>query len=357
MRREEAVWGVVTALSGPVSRHQRRSGHRRAGRGLLLSAALVAVAFTVATVSAGCGGEPAPQRSAGTLLGSPATDAESGASDNGNDNGDVPAGTGPDLASLDVKAWTAVLGAREEIALDQTKVAVADLGPWIAMRQGGAAGYADLSRLVLADLSGDGRTEAVIPLVAGADRLGTAAVLFTSGEDGPAVVGDQKFYSSFGFNTRATLESGELVVRHSVGAGWEPLCCYSGEVSRRFRTNGIRVVETSPALEVGNVAAKGFTVDRFYSLLNAKNVDAAMAMLTDGERARTRDSLWPVIWSQAAQINVNILSTPRADGLFAFRLLVADGLGGVQSWQGGAELIYMHASHTWQIDLLSLQPE
>lgn len=270
--------------------------------------------------------------------------------------GDDGAG-GPDLATLDAKAWVTVLGTRDEIALDQTKAAVADLGPWISIRQGGAAGYADLSRIVLADLSGDGRSEAVLPLVGGADRVGTAAVLFTSAEDGPAVVGDQKFYGSFGFNTRSTLENGELVVRHSVGAGWEPLCCYSGEVSRRFRTNGIRVVETAPALEVGNVAAKGFTVDRFYALLNARNVDAALAMLTDGERARTRDSLWPVIWSQAAQINVNVLSTARADGLFAFRLLVADGFGGVQTWQGGADFIYVHATHIWLIDLLSLQPE
>lgn len=308
----------------------------------------------VAAVSVACGGAPAPQRSVGTLLGSPTTDPVNGAVDADGDDG---AAAGLDLASLDAKAWAEVLGAREEIAVDRTKPAVTDLGPWISMRQGGAAGYADLSRIMLADLSGDGRMEAVVPLVAGADRVGTAAVLFTVGDDGPAVVGDQKFYGSFGFNTRPTLESGELVVRHSVGGGWEPLCCYSGEVSRRFRTNGIRVVETSPALEVGNAAAKGFVVDRFYALLNAKNIDAAMAMLTEGERTRTRDSLWPVIWSQAAQINVNIVSNTRPDGLFAFRLLVADGIGGVQTWQGGADLIYVHANHTWQIDLLSLQPE
>ncbi|MFN0028057.1 MAG: hypothetical protein ACKV2O_12900 [Acidimicrobiales bacterium] len=273
----------------------------------------------------------------------------------GDGNGQRPGGI--DLATLDAKAWTAALGSREELAVDGTKAPLADLGPWIAVRQGGAAGYADLSRIMLVDLSGDGRSEAVVPLVAGADRVGTAVVLFTGAEEGPAVVGDQKFYSSFGFNTRPSIENGELVLRHSVGAGWEPLCCYSGEVMRRLRTNGIRVVETSSAFEVGNESALGFVVERFYGLLNAKNVDAAMAMLTDGERGRTLASLWPVIWSQAAQINVNIVSTPRADGLFAFRLMVADGLGGVQVWQGGAGLIYSTATHAWQIDLLSLQPE
>lgn len=304
----------------------------------------------LSAVLGACGTEPAPQRSTGPLLGPSATQQ---VDDETQDGGS----SGTDLSTMDAKAWAQVLASREEIAVDQTKTPVADLGPWISIRQGGAAGYADLARVVLADLSGDGRSEAVLPLVSGSDRLGTAAVVFTGGQDGPAVVGDQKFYGSFGFNTRATIESGEVVIRHSVGEGWEPLCCYSGEVSRRFRTNGIRLVETAPALEVGNPVARGFTVDRFYKLLNAKNMDGAMAMLTDGERGRTRDSLWPVIWSQAAVIEVSILSSTRADGLLAFRLAVGDGIGGSQSWQGGAGMIYLPATNNWQIDLLSLQPE
>ena len=301
---------------------------------------------------AACSAEPAAQRSTLTSTGG----LQGGSGRNGSATDDT-ADASLALEELSTAALSQQIISVPGLSADASKPAATGLGPWITVREGGAAGYADLGRATLTDLSGDGHAEAVVGLVAGAGQPGTGLVVLGPGEGAPRLVGDSAFYASFGFAARGTVESGELVVRHNVGAGWEPPCCYSGEVTRRYRVVEDRLIETSPAFEVGNLVAKGFTVDHFYALINARNYEGAYALMTTVERERTKASLWPTIWSGGSQISVNILSTPRADGLFPFRLLIAGDDGGVQAWQGGVGLVYNPKLHSWLIDLLSLQPE
>lgn len=260
------------------------------------------------------------------------------------------------MGSIDAFAWADRIDEIDGLIVDGAKPPVADLGPWVTVSEGGAAGYLDVARPLLADVSADGLNEVVLPLRSVAGQPPSGVVVFAPGEDGPRVVGDKHFYTSFGQDTRASIENNELVVRHFVGAGWEPACCWSGDVTRRFRIVGDRLLETAPPLESGNPMAMGYTVDRFYSFINQRNYDAALALLSTSERARFNLSQWPALFAQADQVSVSILSTPRADGLLAYRLVLNSG-GLFQSWQGGAAMLYNPPTHSWLIDLLSLQPE
>lgn len=264
-----------------------------------------------------------------------------------------------ELPALDAVVWAEEVARQEQLVIDETQPAITGLGPYVTYRDGGLAGYLDDQRVLYGDLSSDGAAEAMVPVVTsdGTTTSGAGYLIFAPTPDGPALVGDRAFYQSFGFATTATIENAELVVRHSVGAGWEPACCYSGTVTRRYRTDHTTLIETSAPLETGNLDARTFTLDRYYALLGARNYDAAYALLSDDELKRTAESQWPALFSQAAQISTNMLTTPRADGMVPFRLVMASSDGRTQSWQGGAALAYSAATHSWRIDLLSLQPE
>ncbi len=260
------------------------------------------------------------------------------------------------LRPIDAVRWREVVGTLKGVEVDETKPAMAPFGPWVTVSGATAAGYLDDTNVLLADLSRDGKNEAILRLV-GADQLGVGVVVFTAGESGPELVGDASFYDSFGHNTRATIEAGDLVLRHDVGTGWEPACCYSGELTRRFRSDKQTMLESAAPLEIGNPEARGFTLDHFYWLLGQKNYDGAGFFLTDAERVRTSASQWPAWWALAAQMTVNMLSTPRADGLVPFRLVIATSDGRTLAWQGGAGMSYSPTLHIWQIEVISLQPE
>lgn len=264
-----------------------------------------------------------------------------------------------ELADLNTVVWADEVAGHDELVIDPSRPGVTGLGPHVAYRDGGVGGYLDEQHVVLADLSSDGHAEAVLPLVAadGTHTTNAGYLVFAPTPEGADLVGDSAFYHSFGLATVATVENSELVLRHSVGVGWEPPCCYSGTVTRRYRTDRTSMIETSAPLETGNLDARTFTVDRFYALLGQRNYEAAYAMLSAGELARTAGSQWPSLFTQAAQISTNMLSTPRSDGLIPFRLVVASVDGRTQSWQGGAALVYNPLTHSWLIDLLSLQPE
>jgi len=241
------------------------------------------------------------------------------------------------------------------VAVDPTRPARPELGPWVTIR-GGMAGYVDPGGALVADLGGDGVNEVVVPLRAAPGEPPSGLLVLGPTETGPEVVGDVDFYRVRGSDVRVSAEYGELVVRHRVGAGWEPPCCLSGEVTRRFRLVDRRLVGTGGELETGNPLAQGPTVDRFYRLAGGRDLDGAYRLLTAAERQRMAAGQWPALLGQTEEVTVSILPAPRPDGLLPFRLAARSGTRS-QAWQGGAGLVYDTSSHGWLIDFLTLQPE
>ncbi|MEZ5265133.1 MAG: hypothetical protein R2755_25910 [Acidimicrobiales bacterium] len=250
--------------------------------------------------------------------------------------------------------WPTELARVKGVAVDASQPAVTGLGPYVTI-SGGAAGYVAPEAAQLADLSRDGHDEAVIPLVA-ADGTGTGVLVLTPTDGTPPSWATMR--STAPSASAPGSRSSRGVRAPPLRGRWvEPACCLSGEVTRRFRSDGTTMIEAAAPLEVGNPAAKGFTIDRFYLLLGQKNYDAANLLLTEAERNRTAVSQWPSWWQSAAQMTVNILDTPRDDDMVPYRLVIATTDGRIAAWRGAAGLTYNPTLHSWQISLVALQPE
>jgi hypothetical protein len=256
---------------------------------------------------------------------------------------------------IDLAGLPATVGRLDGVIVDGARPVAAELGPWVTVR-GAVSGYLDERAALSADLSGDGVDEVVLPLRAGPGQPAAGVLVLTPSRTEPIVVGDVAFYRSLGFDTRASVELGELVLRYRVGAGWEPPCCWSGGVVRRMRVVGAAVQEVMSPLEVGEPVAQGLTVDRFYRLLGARQAETAYAMLTAEERRRMLASQWPALFAGADEVTVTVGGAARPDGLLSFRLAIRTGTRNA-SWLGGAGFVYDTLTHAWLISLLSLQPE
>jgi len=267
----------------------------------------------------------------------------------------VPGREATSLRPVDVTGLRSTVGRLEGVTVDSARPAIAELGPWVVVR-GGAGGYLDDRGSLVGDLSGDGLDEVVVALRPGPAQPAVGVLVVAPSRTEPVVVGDAAFYRSFGFDTRASVESGELVLRHRVGAGWEPPCCWSGTVVRRLRVVGPALQEMTSPLEAGEPIAQGFTVDRFYRLIGARQTESAYGMLTAAERRRMLASQWPALFAGADDVTVTIGGPARADGLMAFRLVIRTG-NRYAAWLGGAGFVYDTPTHAWLISLLSLQPD
>lgn len=263
----------------------------------------------------------------------------------------------PTLVDLHTVAWAEVLPTLDGVSVDPNQTG--GPGPYIAA--GGASGFADLSKVSYEDLNTDGHDEAVIGLTTGVEMGGTGVIVLTATAGGPVLVPSDEMAASFGFGTRFEALHGEILVVYYVGSGWEPACCLSGQVHQRFRLYDGRMRLVAPPLEFGNPIAQGFTIDRYYSLLNARLYDAANQMLTDSARARLPSEPWMALFARSTAVKAEIGSNVRPDGLVPYRMLVTlpDGAGisTTQVWAGGYSLDYSVERNQWLLDWFSLQYE
>lgn len=253
-----------------------------------------------------------------------------------------------DLHDVD---WAAVLPTLSGVEVDPAQPP----GPGPYVTSGVASGYADLRTLAYEDLSRDGHDEAVIGLTAGGEMGGTGLIVLTPGPNGPVLVPNDDMVRAFGYGTRFEAANGELLVTYFVGAGWEQPCCLSGQVQQRYRLGDGRMRLVSGPLEFGTDVAKGFTIDRYYRLIDARHYDAANQLLTETARARIPSEPWMDLFVRSTSVKAEIGSAPRPDGLTPFRLLVTGTDGVTQVWTGGYSLVYSTVQHQWLLDWFNLQ--
>lgn len=262
-----------------------------------------------------------------------------------------------EVVDLRTVAWAEVLPDLPGVSVDAQMTA--GPGPYVA--SGVASGYADLGRISYHDLSGDGKEEAVIGLTVGGDMGGTGLIVLTPGPDRPVIIPNDDMVESFGYGVRSEPVAGELLVTYYVGAGWEPPCCLSGQVQQRYRLRDGRMELTARPIEFGNPVAAGFTIDRYYSLINARQYDVASQLLTETARARQASEPWIPLFTRSTAVKAEIGSGTRPDGLVPFRLLITGpdwrGDSFTQVWSGGYSLVYNPVEHQWLLDWFNLQSE
>lgn len=332
-----------------------------ARRALTLTASLVAVA----ALAAGCGGGDSASTvtlpplsfttTRPTLSTAPATSA---VATTGSTATTGPATT---LKRADIKAtdWLATLRSTTGFSVDTVSPSTSPKQPFINITYAPTlAGYAVLDSVVYGDISGDGFDEAIISLFSGGTAGNTGLLVFQlDAANKLSLVGPNDFYTSFGYKSYGQVDKGDLVVGNVVSAGWEPNCCQSGYVERRFRIAGGRVTQQGQAIEAGYLAARSNTIEQFYSMINAKKFDTAYQFTTPAFQAREPFDKWKAGYATTKSVEATTTANDQP-GPVKFKLAAVDTAAGgdiTRTFTGVWTLVYSTAKHQWLLDTAEVQ--
>jgi hypothetical protein len=170
-------------------------------------------------------------------------------------------------------------------------------------------------------------------------------------------VGPNDFYTSFGYKSYSRVDKGELIVGNVVSAGWEPNCCQSGFVERRFRiTDGRLAAQGAPA-ENGYLSARGLTIEHFYSLISAKKYDEAYQFTTAAFQAREPFDKWKAGFASTKSVEAEATDNDQP-GPVKFKLTAVDTTSSgdlTRTYTGVWMLEYSTAKHQWLLDRAEVQ--
>jgi hypothetical protein len=265
------------------------------------------------------------------------------------------------VARADIKRtdWLAVLRATSGFSVDTTSPSTTPTQPYVNITYATAlGGYAVLDSVTYGDISGDGFDEAIITVYSGGTAGNTGILVFQQdAANKMSLVGPNEFYSSFGYKSNSEIENGELVVSHVVSAGWEPNCCQSGFVERRFRIVGGRLTQQGQAVESGYLAARSQTVEQFYSMINAKRFDVAYAFTTPAFQSREPFDKWKAGFASTKSVEAQA-TTSDQEGPVKFKLTAVDSTASgdiTRTYTGVWTLVYSTAKHQWLLDTAEVQ--
>jgi len=265
------------------------------------------------------------------------------------------------VARADIKRtdWLATLRGTSGFSVDTTSPSTSAKQPYVNISYAPAlAGYAVLDSVVYADISGDGLDEAIITVYSGGTAGNTGVLVYQlDASNKLSLVGPNDFYTSFGYKAYGQPDKGDLVVGNVISAGWEPNCCQSGFVERRFRISGGRMTQQGQAVEAGYLAARSNTIEQFYSLINAKKFDAAYQFTTPAFQAREPFDKWKSGYGSTKSVDAQATSTEEP-GPVKFKLNAVDSTATgdlSRTYTGVWTLVYSTAKHQWLLDTSEVQ--
>jgi hypothetical protein len=261
----------------------------------------------------------------------------------------------------DIKAidWLATLRSAPGFSVDTVSPSTSAKQPFVNITYAPAlAGYAILDSVVYGDISGDGFDEAIITVFSGGTAGNTGVLVFRlDAANKLSLVGPNAFYTSFGYKTYARVDNGDLVVGNVVSAGWEPNCCQSGYVERRFRIAAAGMAQQGAAVESGYLAARSNTIEHFYATISAKQFDAAYQFTTPAFQAREPFDKWKTGFASTKSVSAQATSTDQP-GPVKFKLTAVDSTAGgdlTRTYTGVWTLVYSAAKHQWLLDTAEVQ--
>jgi hypothetical protein len=261
----------------------------------------------------------------------------------------------------DIKAtdWLATLRTTTGFSVDVVSPGTSAKQPFINISYAPPlTGYAVLDSVVYGDISGDGFDEAIITVYSGGTAGNTGVLVYQlDAVNKLSLVGPNDFYTSFGYKAYGQVDKGDLVVGNVVGAGWEPNCCQSGYVERRFRIVNDRMTQQGQAVEAGYLAARSNTIEQFYSMINAKKFDAAYQFTTPGFQAREPFDKWKAGYATTKSVEAQATANDQP-GPVKFKLTAVDTTASgdlTRTFTGVWTLVYSTAKHQWLLDTAEVQ--
>lgn len=333
----------------------------RGRRAVTLTATLVALA----ALATGCGGDDStstvtlPPLSFTTTR--PTTSTAPASTGATTTRSTATTGATTTIKRADIKAtdWLSTLRATAGFSVDTVSPSTSAKQPYVNITFAPMlAGYAILDSVTYGDISADGFDEAIITVFSGGTAGNTGLLVFQlDASNKLSLVGPNDFYTSFGYKAYGQVDKGDLVVGHVVSAGWEPNCCQSGYVERRFRVVGGRMTQQGQAVETGYLAARSNTIEQFYSLINAKKFEAAYQFTTPAFQAREPFDRWKAGYASTKSVDAQATSTEQA-GPVKFKLTAVDTTAGgdlTRTFTGVWTLVYSTAKHQWLLDTAEVQ--
>jgi hypothetical protein len=255
--------------------------------------------------------------------------------------------------------WLATLRATTGFSVDTVSPSTSAKSPYVNITYAPAlAGYAVLDSIVYGDISGDGFDEAIITVFSGGTAGNTGLLVFQfDASNKLSLVGPKEFYTSFGYKAYGQVDKGDLVVGNVVSAGWEPNCCQSGYVERRFRITAGAMTQQGQAVESGYLAARSNTIEQFYSMINAKKFDAAYQFTTPAFQAREPFDKWKAGYATTKSVEAQATSTEQP-GPVKFKVTAVDSTASgdlTRTFTGVWTLVYSNAKHQWLLDTAEVQ--
>jgi hypothetical protein len=268
---------------------------------------------------------------------------------------------GTTIARADIKKtdWLATLRAATGFSVDVTTPGTSVTQPFVNISFAPSlAGYAVLDSVSYGDISGDGFDEAIITVYSGGTAGNTGLLVYQlDGSNKLTLVGPNDFYTSFGYKSYGQIDNGDLVVGNVISAGWEPNCCQSGYVERRFHISGGRMTQKGQAVESGYLAARSNTIEQFYSMINAKKFDTAYQFTTPAFQTREPLDKWKAGFANTKSVQAEATATEAA-GPVKFKLTAVDTTSSgdlTRTYTGVWTLVYSTAKHQWLLDTAEVQ--
>ena len=223
----------------------------------------------------------------------------------------------------------------------------------------GVAGLAVLDGIAYGDLNGDGADEAVVSVSSGGTAGNTGVLIFNVGAAGKVeLTGPIDFYRGFGYKTGAVVQGGQLILRHTAAAGWEPNCCQSGTVERNYRiVNGV-LAQQGPTVERGEPGARALTIEKFYEYVNAKNFDAAYQFFSIAQQGRQPFDTWKAGYATTRSVVATVENTPDGAATVKYKLRTVDSTPTgdlARTFTGTCSLVYSATKHQWVLDVCENQ--
>ncbi len=232
-----------------------------------------------------------------------------------------------------------------------------DYGPFVRVKgtkpEDGQGGYAVTRGILYADISGDGREEAIISLASGGTAGNAVILVYREGANGPALV-----KALPGYKIGAVAEGGRLVIREPLYAGWEPNCCASGLRTTRYQLRGAdlaQVDRTTSGIPEMRVA----TVEKFYELINAKQLREAYAFLSPAYQQANSYDRWAAGYQNTVSASVKTTDLP-AESAVGVTLTATDRTpsGNVtRTFTGKWTLAWNAERRQWVLERGVLQPQ
>jgi hypothetical protein len=201
--------------------------------------------------------------------------------------------------------WNAIISQEPAVNHPPPPPYLAGAGPFIEFKTPGAIpGFADLQDIIYGDISGDGREEALIPIVSGGTAGTVGYLIYFAGDREPVFA-----TALTGYKLGARATNGQLVVLEPIYAGWEGNCCPSGISETRYRLIGA-TLDRIARDERGIPEAIPQTVERFYQLLNERQFRDAYTFLSPDFQATNPYDRWVEGFANTTEIRAEAALIP-----------------------------------------------